>query len=296
MTVTRSTYALIHGALAPILKSQPSLWLDEQLVDRLFPAATASSQHVPSATTTINVLLESPTPHPSAATWPIEPLFDVLAYNLTSTIVNQQLPLPPQPQEELAQLRAEPLDAQGAPIQQQIDEMVAAAGKLHAMLQRPDVSPCFLTTPLLALWESVTPPVFRMLCGLQPTAGAILALPPALETCLTSFASPHRPQSASKLSQGARALAKHCHRDESLAFWGVAKGPEQVQNEHAMTVLDKLLAGACWVNTHRLPHDIFVVEVRNRRGYGCRWSIDGKLFRGFLEPQIEGGHDIGWKH
>ena len=31
-------------------------------------------------------------------------------------------------------------------------------------------------------------------------------------------------------------------------------------------------------------------------GYGVRWSSDGKQFRGFLEPQMVDGHEVGWKH
>ena len=31
-------------------------------------------------------------------------------------------------------------------------------------------------------------------------------------------------------------------------------------------------------------------------GYGARWLHDGSEFRGFLEPQMEDGHQIGWKH
>ena len=31
-------------------------------------------------------------------------------------------------------------------------------------------------------------------------------------------------------------------------------------------------------------------------GYGARWTADGSMFRGFLEPQMEGGHDAGWRH
>ena len=43
-------------------------------------------------------------------------------------------------------------------------------------------------------------------------------------------------------------------------------------------------------------HDTHVLEIRHREGYGMRWSKDGSEFRGFLEPQMEGGHSIGWKH
>ena len=31
-------------------------------------------------------------------------------------------------------------------------------------------------------------------------------------------------------------------------------------------------------------------------GYGVRWTADGREFRGFLEPQMVNGHEVGWRH
>ena len=71
---------------------------------------------------------------------------------------------------------------------------------------------------------------------------------------------------------------------------------------------------AVWINLHRLPvcilfisihkrflliigqHDLFILEIRIEDGYGARWEVDGSKFRGFLEPQMEDGHQKGWKH
>jgi hypothetical protein len=71
---------------------------------------------------------------------------------------------------------------------------------------------------------------------------------------------------------------------------------------------------ATWRNLHWLPHKVLAYEVRVVEGYGMRWSQDHGtptdegsipdelerpsrwLFRGFLEPMIENGHDVGWKH
>lgn len=42
-----------------------------------------------------------------------------------------------------------------------------------------------------------------------------------------------------------------------------------------------------------------VYEVRQHQGYGLRWKLqDGEewKFRGFLEPQMQDGHSIGWIH
>ena len=70
-----------------------------------------------------------------------------------------------------------------------------------------------------------------------------------------------------------------------------------------------------------MQHDVKVIEMRTREGmiyfvfvfkyftpphlslyacvmigYGVRWLHDGSEFRGFLEPQMEDGHLVGWRH
>ncbi len=59
--------------------------------------------------------------------------------------------------------------------------------------------------------------------------------------------------------------------------------------------MNKLITECIWINVHQLPHETPIIELRNSEGYGIRWQVDG-FFRGFLEPQMEGGHDKGWKH
>eukprot|EP00668_Euglena_longa_P039092 GGOE01050284.1.p1 GENE.GGOE01050284.1~~GGOE01050284.1.p1 ORF type:complete len:296 (-),score=68.69 GGOE01050284.1:241-1128(-) len=126
------------------------------------------------------------------------------------------------------------------------------------------------------------------------------------------------------LTAGARALAKHCHRVSSSAFWGgELKGSEAAKNAQAEAILQKLLANAAWLNIHMLPHGSPCFEVRTQEGYGARWvyvaarecslaDTDAHeehesaslrsprrwavLFRGFLEPQMPDGHDVGWRH
>jgi len=98
----------------------------------------------------------------------------------------------------------------------------------------------------------------------------------------------------SKLSVGARALAKHAHRD-SNAFWGTLKGSEVKKNEMATVKMDEILADCVWVNIHVIVGRETLIEARIESGYGLRWAGDGS-FRGFLEPQMEDGHEKGWKH
>ena len=132
------------------------------------------------------------------------------------------------------------------------------------------------------------------LLGMKQTVGSVDMLPPSLSTLWESFQRKHKPNA--ELSCGARALSKHCHRDSTSQWWGTSTGSESNKNEHANQVLDKILTDAVWINIHLLPHDVKVLEVRNQLGYGARWSYDGMMFRGFLEPQMSDGHNIGWRH
>ena len=132
------------------------------------------------------------------------------------------------------------------------------------------------------------------LLNIRHTQGSVEIFPPPMSTLIASFDEKHKPNS--HLTVGARALSKHCHRDVSSEWWGACVGSEQAKNEHAYTVLMRILKDASWINIHLLPHDLKVIEVRCAEGYGARWSHDGSAFRGFLEPQMEDGHAAGWRH
>lgn len=132
------------------------------------------------------------------------------------------------------------------------------------------------------------------LLNIRRTQGSVDILPPSIATLLESFNEKHKP--TANLTVGARALSKHCHRDLTSEWWGACAGSEQAKNEHANVVVMRILGDASWINIHMLPHDLKVIEVRCAEGYGARWSYDGKVFRGFLEPQMEDGHAAGWKH
>ena len=131
------------------------------------------------------------------------------------------------------------------------------------------------------------------LLNIRHTLGSVDIFPPPIGVLIASFNEKHKPNAS--LTVGARALSKHCHRDTS-EWWGACAGSEQTKNEHANTVVMRILGDASWINIHLLRHDVKVIEVRCTEGYGARWSHDGKVFRGFLEPQMEDGHTTGWKH
>ena len=132
------------------------------------------------------------------------------------------------------------------------------------------------------------------LLNIRHTQGSIDSFPPPMSTLVASFNKKHKPNA--NLTVGARALSKHCHRDVTSEWWGSCVGSEQAKNEHANSIVMRILEDASWINIHLLPHDLKVIEVRCTEGYGGRWSHDGTTFRGFLEPQMEDGHAAGWRH
>ncbi|KAK3767182.1 hypothetical protein RRG08_018053 [Elysia crispata] len=132
------------------------------------------------------------------------------------------------------------------------------------------------------------------LLGIRKTVGTKEMLPPSRSALKSSFCEKNNPKS--DLSVGARALTKHFHRDQTDSWWGNATGTEASKNTHAEGLMDKVLDNAVWINIHWLPHDVFIIEARQDQGYGVRWSADGSKFRGFLEPQMVDGHEVGWRH
>ncbi|EJD08512.1 uncharacterized protein FOMMEDRAFT_138282 [Fomitiporia mediterranea MF3/22] len=110
----------------------------------------------------------------------------------------------------------------------------------------------------------------------------------------------------------------------SSSWWGNPKGPISALNDRALQLFDKIMQSATWRNLHWLPHEVLVYEVRVEEGYGMRWSQDRStsgenvtrsdssgssredaeeeedqcrwVFRGFVEPMMENGHEVGWRH
>ena len=60
------------------------------------------------------------------------------------------------------------------------------------------------------------------LLSVRQTVGSVNAFPPSRETLLDAFVKPHCPHA--KLTVGARALAKHHHRDDTTSWWGKCTG------------------------------------------------------------------------
>jgi hypothetical protein len=155
------------------------------------------------------------------------------------------------------------------------------------------------------------------------------------------------------LTVAARARSKHSHRAiKDSSFFGMTiTGNPSKQNKETRIILHRLLNECIWINSHTFgginnnntssnykdktvshnddndndndrneESESWVLEVRQREGYGARWLItqlpppttassrknichdqNSSLvqvvqFRGFLEPQMEDGHEKGWRH
>lgn len=98
--------------------------------------------------------------------------------------------------------------------------------------------------------------------------------------------------SSSSLSEGGRALSKHCVRPENDGFWGPSEltGTSAHKNELARAKLQILLDEAIWLNVHSMPpHTEICFEIRVLSGHGARWTWIPEsgwtcMFRGFLDP------------
>lgn len=165
---------------------------------------------------------------------------------------------------------------------------------------------------------------------------ALGSRPPSTELCLTAFVTPnkvgltagarawskhaHRSLVDDIPSQGldppvdddtneTDTFKKRNKEPRPSGYWGnQPSGPVAVINENALTLFWKIMNAVTWRNLHWLPHSVLVYEVRVREGYGMRWSQNQSdaagtglemppwIFRGFVEPMMENGHEVGWRH
>ena len=131
--------------------------------------------------------------------------------------------------------------------------------------------------------------------GIRKTAGSIDNFIPLDKNILINkFKELNNPKS--KLTVGAKALCKHSHRSITDPFWPGQGGKEKDKNDNAEKMLHLFLNECVWINIHLLPHQLVIIELRNDKGYGIRWQVNDGMFRGFLEPQMEDGHEKGWIH
>ncbi|KIV94897.1 hypothetical protein PV10_02618 [Exophiala mesophila] len=115
--------------------------------------------------------------------------------------------------------------------------------------------------------------------GFVKTKGTIFLLPPSESILRETFNDPPRPKT--RMSAGAVALCKHFERCGSSAehnqphpFWKLPTGSNENKTETARQILDDMLARAPWRNVMLLHRGVAVYEIRNRLGYGMRWTLD----------------------
>jgi hypothetical protein len=79
-------------------------------------------------------------------------------------------------------------------------------------------------------------------------------------------------------------LSKHSDRTSDKEFWGLCTGSEIERNNKANEIFNRILDECVWINIHCLQHSNKVLEIRNNKGYGIRWNLNGE-FRGLIEPE-----------
>lgn len=148
--------------------------------------------------------------------------------------------------------------------------------------------------------------------GLVKTKGTLFLLPPCDDMLRETFNAPPRP--ASRMSSGAVALCKHFERGGASSehgrphpFWTLPTGSNGEKTDIGRRILEDMLAQAVWKNVMLLHPGTAVYEIRNRRGYGMRWTLDIEeqprdeedewmitktAFRGFLEPIAGMDHEL----
>ena len=145
------------------------------------------------------------------------------------------------------------------------------------------------------IFINFTPRDILTFLGIRKTKGSIDNYIPLDKNILISKFKELNNQK-SKLTVGAKALCKHSHRSVTESFWPGQEGKEIEKNQNAEKMLNLFLEECVWINMHLLPHNLIIIELRIDKGYGIRWQVNDGMFRGFLEPQMENGHEKGWIH
>jgi len=73
---------------------------------------------------------------------------------------------------------------------------------------------------------------------------------------------------------------------------------DKQRNELAIRTLNKILDECVWFNIHTFnsKSTSIILEIRETKGYGGRWTLEGCEFRGLVEPNIDNGHQKKWVH
>ena len=123
-----------------------------------------------------------------------------------------------------------------------------------------------------------------VLLGQRTTPGSVVdhrAFPPARSTLLDAAAAPDN--ETGQLTTSGRAITKHAAR-ENDPFWEQVTGSEQDRNAAGERTVTKILEDVTWWNVFAHDQHGLVYEARIDSGHGARWSSDGRVFIGFVDP------------
>ncbi|MTI32016.1 hypothetical protein [Xanthovirga aplysinae] len=154
---------------------------------------------------------------------------------------------------------------------------------LHTIINRLDYSQKEkYALSLLKVIEISGLPKILILMGQRITPGSVqnqLALPPTNSILISSATGMYNKE----ISLAAKALSKHMERNKNT-FWGKPSGSNFDKNRKAKEIILNLLNNKSWWNVFVHYQLGLVFETRLPEGHGARWSADGKMFIGFLEP------------
>jgi len=185
---------------------------------------------------------------------------------------------------------------------------INASSKIHCLPQES------ITISNCTKWlNMINEEGIRELLGLRTTIGTeIKCFPPDITDLIDAANKPITNKPNAKppiMTVAGRARAKHSHRGETDQFFGVSRGNNIEKNEAAIAIIMDMIRDAAWINIHVFGTvEAPIMEVRNKMGYGARWSADWNrnngewskpsdvVFRGFLEPQMDEGFEKGWRH
>ncbi|QDU37240.1 Secreted effector protein pipB2 [Maioricimonas rarisocia] len=139
-------------------------------------------------------------------------------------------------------------------------------------------------------------PAVLVLLGQRTTSGSVVdgrAFPPARQKLVAAAGEVWNGNE--QLTAAARALSKHCARCDD-PFWGELNGNDELKNGRAQELVAQILDGTTWWNVFVHFQHGLVYEARVETGHGARWTADGQVFIGFVDPfdasqRIDGASD-----
>ncbi|MEW4530478.1 pentapeptide repeat-containing protein [Maioricimonas sp. JC845] len=154
---------------------------------------------------------------------------------------------------------------------------------MHAW-ERDGADETLLTRRFADALEACDVAALLVLLGQRTTSGSVVdgrAFPPARQRLLAAAAQVWN--QSEQLTAAARALTKHCGRCDD-PFWGESTGDDLKKNRRAEALIAQILDGTTWWNVFVHFQHGLVYEARVESGHGARWSADGDVFIGFVDP------------